>query len=74
MKSLNIGNPECAIERQCILEGELVVYNDAVCFISLSACCVVFNKLQEGEIQPFHKIRQHVTRRGRFMNTEQDSK
>ncbi|KAH7152232.1 hypothetical protein B0J13DRAFT_673288 [Dactylonectria estremocensis] len=56
LKSLNIGHPEAKISKGCILEGELLVYDD-----------------HEQKILPFHKIRKHVSRRGRFMNTEQDS-
>ncbi|KAH7165979.1 hypothetical protein EDB81DRAFT_780837 [Dactylonectria macrodidyma] len=56
LKSLNIGQPKARIVKGCILEGELLVYDDS-----------------EQKILPFHKIRKHVSRRGRFLDTEQDS-
>ncbi|KAH6892307.1 hypothetical protein B0T10DRAFT_510869 [Thelonectria olida] len=55
-ESLRIGGPDIRIKEGCILEGELVAYDDS-----------------EHKILPFHKIRKHVSRRGRFLNTEQDS-
>ncbi|XWX02037.1 hypothetical protein V2A60_010069 [Cordyceps javanica] len=55
-RALRLDMSGCAFEKACILEGELVVYNDL-----------------ENAIMPFHKIRGHVTRRGRYLNTEQDS-
>src|SRR5204863_8926936 len=42
--------------KNCILEGELLVWND---------------KAQE--IEPFHKIRKHVQRSGRWLGTQADS-
>ncbi|POR36037.1 DNA ligase 4 [Tolypocladium paradoxum] len=56
LKSLRLGLPGSNIRKQCILEGELVVYSDL-----------------ENKILPFHRIRNHVARRGRFMNTEDDT-
>ncbi|KAM4056271.1 ATP dependent DNA ligase [Hirsutella rhossiliensis] len=55
-KSLQLGLPSSKIRKKCILEGELVVYNDL-----------------EQKILPFHTIRNHVARRGHFLNTEDDS-
>ncbi|UNI18815.1 DNA ligase (ATP) [Purpureocillium takamizusanense] len=55
-KSLRLGMPASNVRKNCILEGELVVYSDL-----------------EGKILPFHRIRNHVSRRGRFMNTEDDT-
>ncbi|KAM3503550.1 hypothetical protein MY10362_004123 [Beauveria mimosiformis] len=55
-RALRLRTSECGFQEACILEGELVVYNDL-----------------DNTIMPFHKIRGHVTRRGRYMNTEQDS-
>ncbi|KAI6772182.1 hypothetical protein HG530_003140 [Fusarium avenaceum] len=51
-----IGQQDARVTRACILEGELVVYDDS-----------------QDKILPFHKIRRHVSRRGRFLNTELDS-
>ncbi|KAM0274173.1 hypothetical protein ACHAPA_001125 [Fusarium lateritium] len=56
LDSLRIGQPEARVKKACILEGELVVYDDS-----------------QGKVLPFHKIRKHVSRRGRFLNTELDS-
>lgn len=39
----------------------------------MSPCQRYSNTSQEQKILPFHKIRKHVSRRGRFFNTEQDS-
>ncbi|KAH8711277.1 DNA ligase [Beauveria bassiana] len=55
-RALRLRTSECGFQEACILEGELVLYNDL-----------------DNTIMPFHKIRGHVTRRGRYMNTEQDS-
>ncbi|ATY59915.1 ATP dependent DNA ligase domain [Cordyceps militaris] len=55
-RALRLNTTECVFKKACILEGELLVYNDL-----------------EKTIMPFHKIRGHVTRRGRYFNTEQDS-
>ncbi|KAI5461377.1 hypothetical protein BGZ63DRAFT_385740 [Mariannaea sp. PMI_226] len=55
-ESLRVGKLDTKIKTGCILEGELVVYDDS-----------------QHKILPFHKIRKHVARRGRFLNTEQDS-
>ncbi|OAA72266.1 ATP dependent DNA ligase domain protein [Cordyceps fumosorosea ARSEF 2679] len=55
-RALRLNRNERGFQKACILEGELVVYNDL-----------------ENTIMPFHKIRGHVTRRGRYLNTEQDS-
>ncbi|PHH61889.1 hypothetical protein CDD81_7753 [Ophiocordyceps australis] len=55
-QSLKLGSLDCKVRKQCILEGELVVYSD-----------------KENKILPFHKIRNHVSRRGLFLNVEQDS-
>ncbi|KPM44021.1 hypothetical protein AK830_g2568 [Neonectria ditissima] len=56
LESLKIGHVDSRITKGCILEGELLVYDDS-----------------QHKILPFHKIRKHVSRRGRFLNTEQDS-
>ncbi|CVK89298.1 uncharacterized protein FMAN_04399 [Fusarium mangiferae] len=56
LESLKIGQPDARVKKTCILEGELVVYDDS-----------------QEKILPFHKIRKHVSRRGRFLNTELDS-
>jgi DNA ligase-4 len=53
--SLELDTPGCKIKKQCILEGELLVWND------------------DGRIEPFHKIRKHVNRSGRFLGTACDS-
>lgn len=55
-RSLRLYQPGCLIKSRCILEGELLVWNDK------KRC-----------IQPFHKIRKHVSRSGRYIGTEQDS-
>ncbi|KAF4455293.1 dna ligase 4 [Fusarium albosuccineum] len=51
-----IGRPDAKITKACILEGELVAYDDS-----------------QQNVLPFHKIRKHVSRRGLFLNAEQDS-
>ncbi|KAH8733583.1 hypothetical protein BGZ61DRAFT_162963 [Ilyonectria robusta] len=56
LESLKIGQGDARVTKGCILEGELLVYDDS-----------------EQRILPFHKVRKHVSRRGRFLNTEQDS-
>lgn len=56
LESLKIGQPDARVKKACILEGELVVYDDS-----------------QEKILPFHRIRKHVSRRGRFLNTELDS-
>uniref|UniRef100_A0A098DN54 ATP-dependent DNA ligase family profile domain-containing protein n=1 Tax=Gibberella zeae (strain ATCC MYA-4620 / CBS 123657 / FGSC 9075 / NRRL 31084 / PH-1) TaxID=229533 RepID=A0A098DN54_GIBZE len=56
IESLKIGQPDARVTKGCILEGELVVYDD-----------------YQNKILPFHKIRKHVSRRGVFLNTDQDS-
>ncbi|OAA39951.1 DNA ligase, ATP-dependent, central [Metarhizium rileyi] len=56
IKSLGFGTSRCNVRKGCILEGELVVYNDV-----------------DRKIMPFHKIRNHVARRGRFMGVDMDS-
>ncbi|KAF4344489.1 hypothetical protein FBEOM_1546 [Fusarium beomiforme] len=56
LESLKIGQADTRVKKACILEGELVVYDDSL-----------------KKILPFHKIRKHVSRRGRFLNTELDS-
>jgi DNA ligase-4 len=76
MKSLAIGNARCHVKTECILEGELVVYSELVsCRHSQKNVTILWltSCLQEKKILPFHHIRKHVTRRGWFMNTEQDS-
>ncbi|EXK42271.1 hypothetical protein FOXG_01794 [Fusarium oxysporum f. sp. lycopersici 4287] len=55
-ESLKIGQPDTRVKKACILEGELVVYDDS-----------------QEKILPFHRIRKHVSRRRRFVNTELDS-
>jgi DNA ligase 4 len=54
--SLGLEHDDCKIKRQCVLEGELLVWND-----------------QDEQIEPFHKIRKHVKRSGRFLGTARDS-
>ncbi|KAF7554047.1 hypothetical protein G7046_g6920 [Stylonectria norvegica] len=56
LESLETGEPGARVTKGCILEGELVAYDDL-----------------EHKVLPFHKIRKHVSRRGRFLGTEQDS-
>ncbi|KAM5374858.1 hypothetical protein ACJZ2D_006202 [Fusarium nematophilum] len=56
LESLKIGQSGAKVAKACILEGELVAYDDS-----------------EQMVLPFHKIRKHVSRRGHFLNTEQDS-
>jgi DNA ligase-4 len=53
---LRLDSAECKIKKQCILEGELLVWND-----------------HSERIEPFHKIRKHVPRSGRFLGTREDS-
>ena len=55
-ESLRLGTADCVIKQQCILEGELLVWNDG-----------------RHRLEPFHKIRKHVKRSGRFLGTLQDS-
>lgn len=55
--SLRLGQSDCVIKSRCILEGELLVWNEL-----------------EGCIQPFYKIRRYVSRSGRFLGTNQDSR
>ena len=50
--SLQLETADCKIKKQCILEGELLIWND-----------------DEERIEPFHKIRKHVQRSGRFLGT-----
>ncbi|KAH7124368.1 hypothetical protein EDB81DRAFT_861053 [Dactylonectria macrodidyma] len=52
---LELDTAGCKIKKRCILEGELLVWND------------------DGRIEPFHKIRRHVKRAGRFLGAAQDS-
>jgi DNA ligase 4 len=54
--SLRLGLNDCKIEKQCILEGELLVWDS-----------------HWMQIEPFYKIRKHVRRSGRSLNTAQDS-
>jgi DNA ligase-4 len=54
--SLELDTVGCKIKKQCILEGELLVWND-----------------DDERIEPFHKIRKHVNRSGRFLGTARDS-
>ena len=54
--SMKLDTIDCKIKRQCILEGELLVWND-----------------NEKRIEPFHKIRKHVQRSGRSLETSKDS-
>lgn len=72
-RALGLDRNECAFQKACILEGELVVYNDLVCACQTLHLGSYLTGWQEHIIMPFHKIRGHVARRGRFMNTEQDS-
>ncbi|KAH7114682.1 hypothetical protein EDB81DRAFT_873452 [Dactylonectria macrodidyma] len=53
--SLELDAAGCKIKKRCILEGELLVWND------------------DGRIEPFHKIRRHVKRSGRFLGATRDS-
>ncbi|KAK2748539.1 hypothetical protein FQN57_000673 [Myotisia sp. PD_48] len=55
--SLRVRKPDCGFSKQCILEGELLVWSDT-----------------KSEILPFHSLRQHVTRSGSFIGTENDSR
>ncbi|KAH6881050.1 hypothetical protein B0T10DRAFT_580829 [Thelonectria olida] len=54
--SLELDTAGCKIKKRCILEGELLVWND-----------------DNGRIEPFHKIRRHVKRSGRFLGAARDS-
>src|SRR6266536_2779246 len=54
--SLKLDTADSKIKKQCILEGELLVWND-----------------KDERIEPFHKIRKHVKRSGRFIGTARDS-
>ncbi|KAH6871139.1 hypothetical protein B0T10DRAFT_533639 [Thelonectria olida] len=54
--SLELDTAGCKIKKRCILEGELLVWND-----------------DNGRIEPFHKIRRHVKRSGRFLRAARDS-
>ncbi|KAK7741038.1 hypothetical protein SLS53_005103 [Cytospora paraplurivora] len=56
--SLGIGTSSCNFERECILEGEMVLYS---------------NKDGKGGILGFDKIRKHVRRSGRNIGTAEDS-
>jgi DNA ligase 4 len=51
-ESLKLGTADCVINHQCILEGELLVWND-----------------NRHRLEPFYKIRKHVTRSGRYLGT-----
>ncbi|KAH7115401.1 ATP dependent DNA ligase domain protein [Dactylonectria estremocensis] len=53
--SLELDTAGCKIKKRCILEGELLVWNE------------------DGRIEPFHKIRRHVKRSGRFLGAARDS-
>ncbi|KAJ4176423.1 hypothetical protein NW767_015447 [Fusarium falciforme] len=53
---LELDTAGCQIKKRCILEGELLVWND-----------------DNGRIEPFHKIRRHVKRSGRFLGAARDS-
>jgi DNA ligase 4 len=50
--SLRLGLTDCKIKKQCILEGELLVWDS--------------HRMQ---IEPFHKIRKHVRRSCRSIDT-----
>jgi DNA ligase-4 len=52
---LSLDIVDCKIKSHCILEGELLVWNDG-----------------DERIEPFHKIRKHVKRSGRFIGTARD--
>lgn len=54
--ALKLGKKDCPVKKQCILEGELLIWHE-----------------KEQRIQPFEKIRKHVTRNGRFLGNDQDS-
>lgn len=54
--SLKLWKEDCPIKKQCILEGELLIWHE-----------------KKQQIQPFEKIRKHVTRNGRFLGNDQDS-
>ncbi|KAH7115591.1 hypothetical protein EDB81DRAFT_595044, partial [Dactylonectria macrodidyma] len=54
--SLELDTAGCKIKKRCILESELLVWND-----------------DDGRIEPFHKIRRHVKRSGRFLGAARDS-
>lgn len=73
LDSLRIGQPDARVTKACILEGELVVYDDSVCAADLISLLTDTNTQQQEKILPFHKIRKYVSRRGRFLNTELDS-
>jgi DNA ligase-4 len=54
--SLGISANEGRIKKHCILEGELLVWNE-----------------RTKAIEPFHKIRKHVQRSGRWLGNQADS-
>ncbi|ERF70354.1 hypothetical protein EPUS_07619 [Endocarpon pusillum Z07020] len=54
--ALKLGKRDCPVKKQCILEGELLIWHEGT-----------------KRIQPFEKIRKHVTRNGRFLGNDQDS-
>ncbi len=53
---LRLVNARCDIKKQCILEGELLVWNK-----------------RKRAIEPFHKIRKHIQRSGRWLGNLADS-
>jgi len=53
---LGISATEGRIKKHCILEGELLIWND-----------------KTKTIEPFHKIRKHVQRSGRWLGNQADS-
>lgn len=73
LKSLKLGTSASNVRKNCILEGELVVYSDLVGKVGSRTSHAYAHDQQEGKILPFHRIRNHVARRGRFMNTEDDT-
>ncbi|KAG5924774.1 hypothetical protein E4U61_006947 [Claviceps capensis] len=66
----------CQFHHDCILEGELVVHDDVVGSLNLADLHSYDTDTaasQEDKIMPFHKIRNHIARRGRLINVDLDS-
>ncbi|KAG6052241.1 hypothetical protein E4U39_002278 [Claviceps sp. Clav50 group G5] len=75
-KSIGFGRADCTIQHDCILEGELVVHDDVVGSLNLADLHSYDTDTaapQEDKIMPFHKIRNHIARRGRLINVDLDS-
>ncbi|KAG6109639.1 hypothetical protein E4U31_006723 [Claviceps sp. LM219 group G6] len=74
--TLTTVKPKLGIKHDCILEGELVVHDDVVGSLNLADLHSYDTDTaapQEDKIMPFHKIRNHIARRGRLINVDLDS-